>query len=290
MSSALVGLAILVGALLAGFALRGRYLHAVALARLEASRPVIEAAPSRADAHEGGPLRLAITRRRAAPWAIALLVGLGLALSGLLRAHFALATAIVLGTVGSLVESIAYQRRTRALETQLTDSLDLMVGALRAGAGLLDALESAARETRAPLRPLLEDLCGRIRLGDSPQGVFLDLAEQVPLESYQVLAFTLAVHWEVGGSLAPTLSSTGRSIRDRIELDRRIAAQATQARVSAVVFMGLTLFVGLLVWRGNPPRMEAFLATALGGGLVAAAVIAQCVGVVWMSRLSKFEV
>lgn len=286
MSDALLGLGLLVALGLALAWLRAQHLRARALARLEASRP---AAPEDTlpEAPEPRPV---FVRRRWIVAVVALGLGLGLWLGGVVRPGFALAAAAVVGTVGWMLESTLHVRRVRLLETQLTDSLDLVVGALRAGAGLLDALEVAAREARAPLRPLLEETCGRIRLGDGPQVVFLDLAERVPLESYQVLAFTLAVHWEVGGSLAPTLSTTGRAIRDRVELTRRVEAQSTQARVSAAVFLCLSVFVGLLVWRGNPARMEGFLSTSIGGGLVASAVVLQCLGVLWMARLSRLEV
>lgn len=47
------------------------------------------------------------------------------------------------------------------LETQLSDAIDLMVAALQAGAAVNAALENAARETRAPLKPYLEELLGR---------------------------------------------------------------------------------------------------------------------------------
>lgn len=287
MSDALLGLGLLVGAALAALGLRARRLRAVALARLSAARPADEPAPTGAEAPAPRPV---FVRWGAVAWALGLVVALGLGLTGVARPMFALAAGVVVGTLTSLVETVSYQRRVRLFEAQLTDALDLVVGALRAGVGLLEALEAAAREARPPLRPVLEETCGRIRLGDAPQSVFSDLAERVPLESYQVLAFTLSVHWEVGGSLAPTLSATGRAIRDRVELDRRIQAQATQARVSAVTFMLLSLFIGLLVWRGNPARMEGFLATSIGGGMVAAAIVLQCLGVAWMTRLTRFEV
>ena len=49
-----------------------------------------------------------------------------------------------------------------------------------------------------------------------------------------LFAAALSVHWEVGGSLAPILATVGRTVRDRIELSRRISAMTTQARLSIV--------------------------------------------------------
>ena len=58
---------------------------------------------------------------------------------------------------------------------QLADAIDLMVASLRAGASVLNSLEAALDETRAPLRPQLEEVLGRIRYGDDPAAVFRGL-------------------------------------------------------------------------------------------------------------------
>ena len=46
-----------------------------------------------------------------------------------------------------------------------------------------------------------------IRFGDDPRDVFRALAERVGTETFLLFASTLSTHWEVGGSLTPTLSS-----------------------------------------------------------------------------------
>jgi Flp pilus assembly protein TadB len=97
------------------------------------------------------------------------------------------------------------------------------------------------------------------------------------------------VHWEIGGSLAPTLATVGRTIRDRIDLSRRIRSQTMQARASVVAILLITYAITFIVWRTNPGRLQAFLATTLGGALVFATVVLQLLGLVWMSKLSKIE-
>ena len=82
------------------------------------------------------------------------------------------------------------------------------------------ALESEIRESPAPLNQQLEEIANRIELGDSPQTVFRTLTDRVPLETFLLFASALSVHWEVGGSLAPTLATVGRTIRDRIEMSK----------------------------------------------------------------------
>jgi tight adherence protein B len=180
-------------------------------------------------------------------------------------------------------------RQAFRIEEQLGDAIDLMVSALQAGAGVLSAMENAAREVRKPLRPQLEEVLGRIRYGDDPQEVFRALYIRVPFESFRLFSSALAVHWEVGGSLAPTLAGVGRIIRDRIEIARRIKSVSTQARLSTITVLCTTYFIALVIWRNDPERMENFLATEIGQILAAGAILLQALGLLWAARVSRMK-
>jgi Type II secretion system (T2SS), protein F len=108
---------------------------------------------------------------------------------------------------------------------------------------LTKALESAAQESRPPLREQLDEVTGRIHFGDDAQAVFRSLTERVPLETFLLFSSALSVHWEVGGSLAPTLATVGRTIRDRIA---RLAGPRTRWR--------RLRSEQRRVWRGNNVR------------------------------------
>jgi tight adherence protein B len=200
---------------------------------------------------------------------------------------------VTCGAVVALVlhetETMWASRLSLKIEVQLADAIDLLVGSLRAGAGVLQSLETAVEESRYPLKPQLEEVLGRIRYGDAPQTVFRGLTARVPLETFRLFASALSVHGEVGGSLASTLASVGRVIRDRIELSRRIRSMTVQSRVSILAVLAVTYFIGLLMWRTDPPRMEAFLATSYGGAFFSGSVILQGVGVFWCSALSRLK-
>ena len=102
-----------------------------------------------------------------------------------------------------------------------------------------------------------------------------------------MFASALAVHWEVGGSVAGTLSTVGRAIRDRIELSRRVGSLTAQARFSVFAVMVVTYFIAAIIWRNNPDRMRQFLATTIGQALIAGALVLQALGVVWSILLSR---
>lgn len=201
----------------------------------------------------------------------------------------AFAVGVLLFVVGQLILAMLVSKRTLALEVQLAEAIDHIVTSLHAGVGLLDALQSAEHHTGRYLRPHLATLTQRIRLGDDPVEVCKELADIVPLESFRLFYYALAVQWEGGGNLAPTLATTGRFIRDRIEISRRVRAHTTEARFSVIAVLGLTYFLALLMWHLAPDRVDGFLATELGQSAAAVAIILQALGALWVSRMSKIR-
>lgn len=228
-------------------------------------------------------------RRRRHPLLVALgalLCGLALWLFGLSWA-FVLSLSLVAAILLAQLDEFLAARRDARLETQLIDAIDLSVGALGAGATLLSALEAATRESKAPLRPYLQEVIGRIQLGDDPALVFRALSQRVPLETFMLFSSTLSTNWEVGGSLATLLSGVGRTIRDRIEIGRRIRSNSTQSQVSTVAVVLLTYFIALVMWRTNPDQMRTFVATSVGETMIAGTIVLQAVGILWMSAISR---
>ena len=185
------------------------------------------------------------------------------------------------------VDAIFLQMRVQKLEQQLADSIDMMVAAVKSGAGLQSALESSVKQTRRPWLTESEQLTRAIRYGEDPVEALGDLSERLPLESVLLFAQTLAVNWRVGGRLAVTLANVGRTVRDRIELSRRMTAMTTQARLSVISVIVVTYFIGALIWRNDPERMSGFLTSMIGQTLVSVGMLLQAVGTVWISWMSK---
>jgi len=242
------------------------------------------------DAAEGPAVRAIPSfppRYRFAPPLAGAMAAVALWRLGSLPLEVAVASGALVGVLAHLAEDYVAEQRSGVIEAQLAAAIDLLVGSLRAGASLLAAFESALEETDAPLRPYFQEVAGRIRLGDDPKSAVSDLQLRVPLETFRLFATSLAIHWEVGGSLATTLSSVGRTVRDRIEIARRVRAQAVESNASVAVVLLIAYVLGFLMWRTNPERLGAFVKTGIGTALVAGVIALQAIGLVWMSRLSR---
>ena len=219
----------------------------------------------------------------------------GAALASLLWAWIGLplpiaaASGLLSGVLVGLLEEQQATEQEALIEAQLGVAIGLLVGALRAGSSLLAAFESAIEETGAPLRPYFLEVAGRIRLGDDPRVAVSDLQTRVPIESFRLFGTALAIQWDVGGSLATTQTTVGQTIRDRVELGRRVRAQGVEASASVAVVLLISYGLAFLMWRTNPARMEAFATMPIGVLLITGAVMLQAVGLIWMSRLSRSE-
>ncbi len=233
------------------------------------------------------PARLALRRRRFLPWLLAAAAALSIHFVVGWSYPLVIAAGLIAGLLGGQLEAWYATRRAARIELQLADAIDLMIGAVSAGAGVSAALAGALRESHAPLREQLEDVSGRIRLGDDPQAALLGLAARVPLETFQLFASALSVHWETGGNLAPTLANVGRTIRDRVEIARRIQSNIAQSQLSTVAVLGVTYFLALVVWRSNPDQTALFVNSTIGQWMVAGTALLQAVGIVWMAAMSR---
>jgi len=198
-----------------------------------------------------------------------------------------IAAGVLAGVLAHLFEDYRGEQAAAAIEAQLAAAIYLMVGSLRAGASLLAAFDSALEEVGPPLRPYFQEVAGRIRLGDDPRSAVSDLQVHVPLETFRLFATSLSIHWEVGGSLATTLSTVGQTVRDRIELSRRVRAQGVESHASVAVVLGIAYVLAFLMWRSNPDRLEAFVSTGIGTAIVAVVILLQAIGLLWMARLNK---
>ena len=228
-------------------------------------------------------------RFRFIPFVAAALSGASLLWLTDLPGAYAIGSAVLVGAIAHLLEARSADQRTQRIEEQLADAIDLMVASLRAGSALLASLEATLREAKMPMRAELETLAGRIRVGEDPRIVVRELAVRVPLESFRLFSHTLLVHWETGGSLAPALRTVGGTVRDRLEVSRRISAQAVESQISVIAVMAVTYGLAVFMRSSNPEPFHKLIYSLFGSYVAAALMVLQAIGMVWIWRMSRIR-
>lgn len=201
-----------------------------------------------------------------------------------------LSLGVLVGTIAWVVDGSLTASRTVRIEGQLADALDLLGSSVSAGIGLVESLDGVVHDLREPLRSVLSTAAERLRLGDDPQRVFEDAQETLPLPAFRLLTHYLSVQWQSGGALAPGLHAIAETVRDRVNLGRRVHGQTAEARFSVFGILMVVYGIAALAWTNNPERVEAFLSSGIGGGIAAACVLLQAFGLLWMARLTRIEV
>ncbi|MEC9048292.1 MAG: type II secretion system F family protein [Planctomycetota bacterium] len=207
-----------------------------------------------------------------------------------LYTQLSLSLAVLVGALAWVVDGSVLAGKTVKVESQLADALDLLASSVSAGVSLVEALDGVVQDVRMPLRRVLASATDRLRLGDDPQRVLLEAETTLPLPGFRLLTQYLSVQWQSGGSIAPGLHAISETVRDRVNLARRVQSQAAEARVSVLGILLIVYGIAVLAWVNNPERIESFLSSDVGGGIAAACVLLQAAGIFWMARLTRIDI
>lgn len=200
--------------------------------------------------------------------------------------------AVLLGVVAlGAKAALAFldRRRRRAFSDQLSDTLQLLASSLRAGYGLLQAVDAVAREAPSPTGEEFRRVVLETRLGRDLTQALHDMADRVGTEDFAWVVQAIDIHREVGGDLAAILDTVGGTIRERNQLLRQVRALTAEGRLSAYILVALPFVLAGVMRLINP---EYFSLLTHGTGLIMTGVgmAMITVGAVWFHKLCRFTV
>lgn len=162
----------------------------------------------------------------------------------------------VVGWIGPGFYLNYYQaKRTRDFANQLPDMLNMLVGSLRAGYGLLHACNVVKDEMPNPISAEFDRVIKEVSLGFSIAVALDNLANRMDDEDLSLVVTSIHVQNEVGGSLADVLATIGETIRERIKLKGQIRVMTAQQRATGWMLTGLPFATGIFLMMINPDYM-----------------------------------
>ena len=180
----------------------------------------------------------------------------------------------------------ASRRRARFAD-QLGDVLQLISGSIKAGYGLLQALEAAAGESLPPMSEELQRLIVETQLGRDLPEALRAMADRVDSEDFRWVVEAIEIQREVGGDLAEILQTVAATVRDRAAIRRRIRALSAEGRLSAYILIALPFLVGGAISITNPGYMSELTSTTAGKAMIAGGVVLMAIGATWMRRIVR---
>lgn len=231
---------------------------------------------------------------RAWPVHYMVLIGIGIAVATIVVSQmaFPLWIALIDGfIVGCLTIRTLFgwqqNRYADRLVRQLPDTIQLIVGAVRAGLPVAEAFRAVAREMPAPTKDQFGLVTNDIALGRPADEALRSVYERTHVAEYAMFSVTLAVQSRAGGGLAETLQTLGDTIRQRVALAGRAKALASEAKLSARVLSALPFLAGMALYLERPDSLNPLFYDPRGRTLFVAGITSLMLGMLTMRRMIR---
>lgn len=193
--------------------------------------------------------------------------------------------ALVVALSKVVVVNVLAGRRRRRFGDQLSDTLQLLVGSLRAGNGLTQSLDTVAREAESPTSTEFRRLVVETRLGRDLSDALQALASRMRSPDMEWVVQAIDINREVGGDLTVILDTITSTIRDRGRLRRQVSALTAEGRLSAIVVMSMPFALGGFMAVSNPSYIGVLFTSGTGLVLLATGAVLLAVGGLWLRKL-----
>lgn len=196
---------------------------------------------------------------------------------------------ILPGALTPSVLSALRNRRRAQFSDQLGDTLVLLASSLRAGYGLLQAIDAVAREADPPMSSEFGRVVTETRLGRDLNDALNGVAERVGSDDFEWVVEAMEIHREVGGDLTEVLDHVGETIRSRIRITRQVRALSAEGKISAIVLGALPFVLLVMVSISSPDYITPLFDTTAGNIMLAAAVGLLVAGGLWLRKIVRVE-
>ncbi len=213
------------------------------------------------------------------------LVGTGLVgavIGGRIGSAVLVALAAVLGIA---YVNLRVSRRRDRFAGQLTETLTILTGSLRAGRGLPQALELVAQEGTSPTSDEFRRVVVESRVGRDPIDSLMGVAERMDNEDMRWITQAIAINRELGGDLVEVLDNVGDTIRDRVRVQRQVRALSAEGRISGWILLALPILMFFYMQAVNPDYAGLLINTTPGLTMLVIGVVAMVLGGLWIRNL-----
>ena len=203
---------------------------------------------------------------------------------------FGLLLAVIAAIAPTMYIKLKVGRRSKALEGQLPDTLNLLASTLKAGYSFIQGMDAVGNEGDEPLAGEFRRTVNEARLGKDLDVALDDLSERVGSVDLLWAIVAIKIQREVGGNLAELLTTVSDTMTARTRLRGEVAALTAEGRVSAMVLLFLPFGVGLAMFFLNPDYISQLWSHTLGFVAMGVAGVSMFIGALWMRKIIDIEI
>jgi tight adherence protein B len=201
---------------------------------------------------------------------------------------------LVTGMTGLFLPTIYIRsrqsRRLKAFDGQLPDVLDHLQGSLRAGYGLLQAVEWVSRQIPNPAGMEFDRVVREVQLGRTLLDALDSMVRRIPSDDLALIITAVKIQYEVGGSLAEVLETVSHTIRERVRIYREIRVLTAQQRYSGYVLLALPIGLAIFLMVINPDYEMRLFEPGPTLCIPIGAAVMMLVGYLIMRKIVEIEV
>jgi tight adherence protein B len=202
--------------------------------------------------------------------------------------------AFVVAVIGYNLPKWYLKRRRKSrvakLNAQLPEALTMISNSLKAGFGLLQALNVASDQMSHPIATELSRTIHEMNIGSSAEESLSALSERSGSYDLDIVVTAILVQRTVGGNLGEILDTVAETMRERIRIRGEIQTLTSQQKLTGIVLGLIPLGVGLLFQLMSPGYITPLFTTFAGKGMLVTAVILETIGVMIIQRILDIEV
>jgi tight adherence protein B len=181
-------------------------------------------------------------------------------------------------------------KRRVAFDAEFPDVLDLIAASLESGASVAHALQLVVDEADEPAAGEFGRVLAATRVGASLPEALAEAADRIGSTDLDWTVTAITVQQRTGGRLADVLRIVARTMRERSETTRELAALTAEGRLSAYILGGLPFVLAGFLLLANPRYLGPLVSDPVGVGMLVISGLLMLIGFTWMRRIVRVEV
>ncbi len=184
-----------------------------------------------------------------------------------------------------VIRNLAASRHAK-IEDQLADAMVSLSSAIRAGLSLPQALDVLASQCPRPIREEFQQIHGEYQLGKTLDVCLKEARDRLKSEHFALFAAAMEASRQSGGRLNEVVERIAVSVRELHRLERKILAETSQSRRSALYMSLAPAAILAMYWAFlDPGSVERLFVEPAGQLVLVAAVLLNLVAYAWAQRI-----
>ncbi len=218
------------------------------------------------------------------------IIGFGTGYFVLGKPLLAVVLAVVLAAVPWVVLRMAAKRRVSKIQKQLVEMLVMMSNALKAGFGLMQAVDQTGRQLESPIADELKQLIRDTQVGSTVEEAVVDWGKRIGSYDLEIIVTAILVQRNVGGNLSEILDNTAHTIRERERIQGEIATLTAEGKISGMVIGALPPLVALGFFLLNREYMMLLVTDPIGRLVLATALVMEVIGALLIKKIISIDI